>query len=596
MPNIDKFCSYESGIGFCAYLSQMKSNLVLVLTLLSFCTLYSQTVVNGKLLDAETKFPILYANIGIAHTGMGTISNADGDFRLEVSNATDTIVCSFIGYETLKVPASAFPQNGLLYLAPKAFSLATTVISANSFLYDVVSKCRSQKPQKSYTAKTYYALDSYMNGYPVEMLECYYNGQFSGMQIEFLKLKSGKIYLADYYKHYFTNLETSKAIVSMHILSYNNYFPSTPFELKRNKLMETYNLHLMDKFRDVGTIYKIAFEPKADSSRFFNGEVWIDSTTNSILKVHLQAKNAQPQPFLPFWEKDSITRVDLDIHQTFKRQNGQLFFDVVHFNYEMQYKDRNKQINIIQTNGIIRVYDLENRFILPFYEYDAEASDYRKISEFPYNDFFWQHRDSVLLTEKQLQDKQYFEKYGTVFNSLMLTPIKKTFFQDNNIVWSAKNRIHIKELNDSTQKSIATPTLPSSMYKLNVQLFLDINQTGDKIHTLTKTIFDVFDSYYRLPMDVNADCFANIYFDLVETQRLELEKEITKPNITVEEIQLLYKKRQEKLAELSNQYFREVERGQNLDKLAKWNKYVAMRLGIDNMALFGLKVIEVPKY
>jgi len=59
-----------------------------------------QIVINGKVLDRDTKMPIPYANIGILKSDIGTLSNLDGSFSIQVPQQSkdDTLWISALGF------------------------------------------------------------------------------------------------------------------------------------------------------------------------------------------------------------------------------------------------------------------------------------------------------------------------------------------------------------------------------------------------------------------------------------------------------------------------------------------------------------------
>jgi hypothetical protein len=61
--------------------------------------------VSGIVLDAATNEPLLFANIEVQGKSRGTVSNSEGRFLLDTSDllSDDTIVFSYIGYETIKI-------------------------------------------------------------------------------------------------------------------------------------------------------------------------------------------------------------------------------------------------------------------------------------------------------------------------------------------------------------------------------------------------------------------------------------------------------------------------------------------------------------
>lgn len=69
---------------------------------LSYVT-YSQTTVEGRVTDAETFEPVVFANVILKGTSTGARTDFDGRFRITSASGSDSIVVSFIGYQTRSV-------------------------------------------------------------------------------------------------------------------------------------------------------------------------------------------------------------------------------------------------------------------------------------------------------------------------------------------------------------------------------------------------------------------------------------------------------------------------------------------------------------
>lgn len=80
---------------------------------------YSQVLVQGNVVDTN-KRPIPYVNIGILNSTVGTISNDDGSFSLDVptDHQSDSLLFSALGYERKYLPvADARQSNHVVTLA-----------------------------------------------------------------------------------------------------------------------------------------------------------------------------------------------------------------------------------------------------------------------------------------------------------------------------------------------------------------------------------------------------------------------------------------------------------------------------------------------
>ncbi|SIS52935.1 CarboxypepD_reg-like domain-containing protein [Belliella pelovolcani] len=87
---------------------------------------------SGLIIDRDTQMPIPYTNIGIKNKFIGTVSDHQGYFSIELSESTnsDTIEISRIGYEKIKAPIAAF---GFSDSEPIIISIKQNMIDLNEF-------------------------------------------------------------------------------------------------------------------------------------------------------------------------------------------------------------------------------------------------------------------------------------------------------------------------------------------------------------------------------------------------------------------------------------------------------------------------------
>lgn len=98
--------------------------------LLPFLVFAQQQVAKGVVLDKVTNEAIPYVNISILESTVGTSSDDDGSFSLEI-NEDDTnkvISLSSLGYESSKIPVSLFLKSEKIFLKPRTEVLEEVVI------------------------------------------------------------------------------------------------------------------------------------------------------------------------------------------------------------------------------------------------------------------------------------------------------------------------------------------------------------------------------------------------------------------------------------------------------------------------------------
>ena len=165
------------------------------------------------------------------------------------------------------------------------------------------------------------------------------------------------------------------------------------------------------------------------------------------------------------------------------------------------------------------------------------------------------------------------------------------WFEYNHFPWSAKERVTLKkDINKEDEDQPLEPTFESytDKYNLDVQIFFDVNVIRDTIYCLTETIFDTFDTFYHLPEEPYTNCFINLYFDLCEIARREMEQKSGTGLQSIEGLEALYESTLRDLDRQLARFQKEVQLGAHRKNLEKWNELVKDKLGIDNIALFEL--------
>lgn len=549
---------------------------------------------SGTLVDQKSKHPIPYANIYNKSNGQGTLSNLDGDFILGNVQIQDTIVISFIGYKTLMFIAHKSILDTSLYLEQQHELLnEITVMADNSYLYEMVSKSRKAIKPVTQTAKTYYLLQSSEDGRQIESVESYYNGVFTGYDIDQLHLKNGRVALRKINNRFFLSTESSKAIYMHKLMDRHIFFPISPFELSKRKLKKKYDLFLESKYLndDSSLVYVIDFVPKDSLSDAFYGKMWLDSMNLAVLKTNLISTDAKAHPFLPAGFADSIEQVDLNITKNYELVNQELRFKSVDFNYNVAYRTLQNTKLDVSTSAVLYAYDYEQAFTLPRFQFtEGSYADYRKIQAVPYNHFFWENINEFKMQELTHKNEQFVNNKSTLHGDKLFSEnqyFKNGFFENPYIFWKTDRVVFRIDSINKKGYHAARSALPADLYNLEVQIYMDINELNDSLHYVTKTVFDPFQSYYYLPLDNEGMAFINMYFDLAEIHRRELDEELETQK-TREGITTAYETKMQQWKIQSQTFLKDTDHGTNRMGMEKWNRYIAVKLQIDNAKLFQL--------
>ncbi len=556
--------------------------------------------IEGKITEKITGEAIPYAKVYNQTQHKGTLSNEDGYFKLSVRDYADSVVVRVIGFKSavLKLNATTTFYEVVLEENAQLLGEVTVRPEDNSYLYELMQDCRknstgastgSASVSRMEEAKVYYELKSTVENKQIELVENFYNGSIYGYDLEELKLKTGRFALQDFDKTFFGSHESSKAIVMLKLFKSNDYFPISPFELSGKKLRQQFYLHLHSRYRDdKDSIYVVDFVPRDKTGNYFTGRVWINPKAKTILQTELHCEHALRHPFLPIFPNDTIRNLDLHITKSFQEVNGKMCFRHIDFSYETTYKNRSNTTYKTSTKAILYAYDFGHAFTLPKFRF-AEASDFKKISAVPYNAYFWQNHEELTLSDEKDQNQSYFNDVRSTTNRGIFAQGKFShgIFESPYLTWGGK-RIRFREFAaDTTENTnyVRGAVIISELYNLNAKIYLDINPFLDTLQIVTTTVFDPYESYYKLPLDNAALYFINVYFDLVELERRKLESEILQSDRKLETIDKLYAESEKRIAAMQLKYFKEADHGKSERGMAKWNQVIVDGLKIDNLLL-----------
>lgn len=92
----------------------MKCNFLTLIVFILTAFVYTsaaQSLLTGKVRDAITNEPLTGVNIIAKEQQLGTISDTDGNYKLQLPEGTHSIMFSFIGYESLTKEILAISQS-----------------------------------------------------------------------------------------------------------------------------------------------------------------------------------------------------------------------------------------------------------------------------------------------------------------------------------------------------------------------------------------------------------------------------------------------------------------------------------------------------
>jgi hypothetical protein len=109
----------------------MRRLLLIAIFLLFSTSLWAQFTIRGKVSDAETGDPIAFANVILKGTTTGITTDFEGNYIIQTSSLSDSLVVSYLGYTSQSKVLLDQPEQVLNFqLRPTAFELDAFVFEA----------------------------------------------------------------------------------------------------------------------------------------------------------------------------------------------------------------------------------------------------------------------------------------------------------------------------------------------------------------------------------------------------------------------------------------------------------------------------------
>jgi len=139
---------------------KIKISSALLLMLCGTLSLFPQsfTSLKGRVVDAVTGEPLIFANVRVAGTASGSITNKEGMFELKTSSKQFTCITSFIGYHTDTTQIKAARQNESIFikLTPSSLQLSEVLVLAEENpAYAIIRRAISRRKERETKLKSY---------------------------------------------------------------------------------------------------------------------------------------------------------------------------------------------------------------------------------------------------------------------------------------------------------------------------------------------------------------------------------------------------------------------------------------------------------
>lgn len=279
----------------------MRTLLLLVMVFSAAALAQEIYTVSGRVLDSKTDQPLAAANVRVAGTAKGTITNLDGSYLISLPAGSYTLVFSYIGYRTdsLRIALTGNVSRGIK-LEPAEILLPEVVSVAEDPAYAIIRKAIEKKHEwakllHSYIFKAFSRQVFYRDTSIAGISESYTIGYWQ---------KGDTLREVVTQKHETKNLPEMQMVASVgeivnftdDIINFVGYKFVGPIAVDA---LDYYNYKLLRTFRKNGVeVYEIKVIPKSRVVPLFDGKISIADSSYAVMGIDLKPNEAFNFPFV----------------------------------------------------------------------------------------------------------------------------------------------------------------------------------------------------------------------------------------------------------------------------------------------------------
>lgn len=399
----------------------MKRTLPLIILLLSFGWSLAQTKVSGYVFD-ESDEPVPYASVIFKGSIEGTTTDENGKFYLESKKTWQTLIVSFLGYETLEYQLPKKVNYNMRFVLKEESNTLNEVVivtgkqsKKNNPAIDILRKIWEKRRRNGVKKFDQYQYRKYQKvEFDLNTIDSTFKKRrlFRGMEFVFKNVDTsaitGKTYLPVFLNESVsevygdnilgktkeevkgnknTGFSNNQAIIDFIDDLYTDYdvydnyikffYKSFVSPISRTGI-QNYNYYLADSaYIDNKWCYNIIYYPRRKNELTFKGDFWVNDSTFAIKEINMQAsKNANIN-----WVKD------IYIEQEFDILNDSVFLlkrDYFLSDFAINKREKSKGLYGKRTT-LYTNYKFNEKKDEKFYkkkQYDFDASVYNQPDEF----------------------------------------------------------------------------------------------------------------------------------------------------------------------------------------------------------------------
>ncbi len=378
------------------------------ISFLLFClsTTAQSVSIHGVVKDIVTKEAVIAASVGVQNSGLGTITNEEGNFQMNAPKS-GSIVISCLGYKPMIIPVPEFNEEIKTIFLEQSEEVLEEVIVTKVPLHQVLkevvetSVARFNKPILLHTYyREFVRENNKYTKFSDGLIDYHVSGTTKKTKSALIILQNRSFFLGkseeeeDESMGSFLNVQ--RGIISGYSFTYLTEYVFS------EGAYEEYEFNLKSKKDKAGNeYYSISFVPKPEVEKaLYQGTITYDPRTKLIYEVDVF--------MAPTHKSYTKTRNFLIAKVAFLDSKYKSAYKVVNNNYLMSYNNRYLKIHIWNKKND---YLSESRSDLIVTDFEKDDQSYNKKEVFTKKDLydkptsfkekFWQTNNAIVLTSEE---------------------------------------------------------------------------------------------------------------------------------------------------------------------------------------------------
>lgn len=286
----------------------------------------------GRVVDAETGKPLPQANLRIAGTYRGTITNQQGHYTLEVDSLPATLVVRYLGYETARrrITEASDPVQSFR-LTPSAVKLEEVVVTGSGNPGETIMQRVIEHKQKWWPELKSYAVEAYnrftlggdttIAAIAESQATAFWDAERGTREV--VRDQRGTARLSQLLNQAPEGVSLPAAATVLNLYRDNvEIFGNRMVGVTHPDALDYYSFSLdMTRAIDGRRAYRIRVEPESRLSSTFQGTVTVLDSTYALIEAHLRPTAALGTTRL-------FKQVDIAFEQQFSNFGGPYWLPV----------------------------------------------------------------------------------------------------------------------------------------------------------------------------------------------------------------------------------------------------------------------------